>query len=327
MLLVLLSACAALIVAFMVQVGAIDHPVARSSHTTPTPKGGGVGIVSAFAIGIAWVHPSGTADTMLAGLAIGLAAASYLDDVRQWPFWLKLAAQIAASVGLVAAGLAPRALAFPGIGDVPLGLLAPAVSLGWLLFTTNAVNFMDGLNGLAAGSAATGCLVLVLHAGIRAAWPEAVILAAVAGFLPFNYPTARIFMGDVGSQFLGFVLAALALRHAGDSHLSAILPLSLSPMLLDVAVTLLRRWRGGERLTQAHRGHLYQVAQRSGVPAWLVSALYWGMAAWAGWCGVPMSHDTAPWSTALWLSAAAAPFAAWGIFVSVNSRRAGLQKW
>ena len=219
-------------------------------------------------------------------------------------------------------------MAVPGIGDLPLGLLAPVFALAWLLFTTNAVNFMDGLNGLAAGSASAGCLMMALHAGLRAAWPEAVIAAAVAGFLPFNYPAARIFMGDVGSQFLGFLLAALALRHANDPGLSAILPLSLSPMLLDVAATLLRRWRCGARLTEAHRGHFYQVAQRAGVPAWRVTALYWGMAVWAGWCGTNMNgHAHGVGVAALWLATALAPFGAWAVFVRVEADRAGVQHW
>jgi UDP-GlcNAc:undecaprenyl-phosphate GlcNAc-1-phosphate transferase len=328
MLLVVLAACSALIVALMVRIGALDHPVARSSHTMPTPKGGGVGMVVAFALGMALVHQAGGRDAILASAAIGLAIASYLDDVLQWPFWVKLAAQLGAALLIVASGLAPHGLFIPGIGPVALGLLAPAVACGWLLFTTNAVNFMDGLNGLAAGSAAVGCLVIVVRAGAIAAWPEAVILAAVAGFLPFNYPAARIFMGDVGSQFLGFLLAALALRHAGDPALSSVLPLSLSPMLLDVAFTLLRRWRGGARLTQAHRGHLYQVAQRSGVPAWLVSALCWAMAGWAGWCGLEMNaHATQPGSAALWLAMAIAPFAIWVAFVFAKARQANLQNW
>jgi UDP-GlcNAc:undecaprenyl-phosphate GlcNAc-1-phosphate transferase len=348
MLLALLAACSASIVAVMVRVGALDHPVARSSHTAPTPKGGGVGIAAAFVLGIALVHPGGAADIILAAAAACLAIASFADDVLQWPFWLKLAAQIAGSVAILAAGLAPHSLAIPGFGLLPLGVLAPAFALAWLLFVTNAVNFMDGLNGLAAGSAAAGCLVLASLAGPGTAWPEAVIVAAVAGFLPFNYPAARIFMGDVGSQFLGFLLAGLALRHAGDRNVSAILPLSLSPMLIDVAFTLLRRARAGERLTQAHRGHLYQVAQRAGVPAWLVTAIYWAMAGWGGWCGAKLNAASlnaaelhanitasghtvrwlnAAWLIAAWLIAAFGPFAVWAAYVRARAGRAGLRNW
>ena len=214
------------------------------------------------------------------------AAASYLDDLRQWPFWPKLAAQIAASVAVIAAGMTLAEVAIPGWGIVHLGLLGLAAGLIWLVFTINAVNFMDGLNGLAAGSACIGCLVLAWAAPEASSWPERLIVAGVVGFLPFNYPSARIFMGDVGSQFLGLALAALGLRHAVDPARAWILPLSLAPMLIDVAFTLCRRLASGEQLTQAHRGHLYQVAQRAGMPAWSVTATYWTLSGWGGWCGM-----------------------------------------
>ena len=323
MLLALLPVLSAIVVAGMVRVGAIDHPVERSSHSVPTPKGGGVGIVACVLAGIAISHPGGRADIILGAAALLLAVASYLDDVLHWPFWLKLGAQVTAAIIIVAAGMAAPALALPGAGYLGLGMAAPAFAVCWLLFTTNATNFMDGLNGLAAGSVAVGCLVLVYAAGAQTAWPEALIVAGVAGFLPFNFPAARIFMGDVGSQFLGFLAASLALRHAGEPRLSMILPLSLSPMLFDVAFTLLRRWRRGDRLTHPHRGHLYQLAQRTGVPAWRVTLLYWGMGAWAGYCGVQWPVRGMPG----WLVAAILPFIAWGGVVMWWAHRARLKVW
>ena len=323
MLLALLAVLSAVVVAGMVRAGAIDHPVERSSHTSPTPKGGGVGIVVCVAAGIVISHPEGRADVVLVAAATLLAVASFLDDVLQLPFWLKLGAQLTAAMIILSAGQSAASVAIPGAGIVPLGFAAPVLGLGWLLFTTNATNFMDGLNGLAAGSVATGCLVLVITAGTHAAWPEALVVAGVAGFLPFNYPAARIFMGDVGSQFLGFLIAALALRHAGDPRLSMILPLSLSPMLFDVAFTLLRRWRRGDRLTQPHRGHLYQLAQRTRVPAWLVTLLYCGMAGWGGVCGAQWSAGR----NAAWLAAAFLPFIAWGVAIVWRANRAKLEIW
>ena len=259
-------------------------------------------------------------DWALLAASLFLAAASYLDDVRQWPFWPKLAAQIAASAAVLAGGMALATIAIPGAGLVHLGVLGLAAGLIWLLFTINAVNFMDGLNGLAAGSAAIGCLVLACATPAFLGWPERLIVAGVAGFLPFNYPAARIFMGDVGSQFLGLTLAALALRHAADPALAWILPLSLAPMLMDAAFTLCRRLAAGAQLTQAHRGHLYQVAQRAGVPAWLVTAIYWAMAGWGGWCGLRCGQD----QSAAWLIAALLPFPAWGLYAAARARSARL---
>jgi UDP-GlcNAc:undecaprenyl-phosphate GlcNAc-1-phosphate transferase len=318
MLLPLLAALSAAIVAIMVRVGALDHPVARSSHSVPTPKGGGVGIVVAFAVGMACAPAAGWQDGVLTGAALVLAAVSYLDDVRHWPFWCKLAAQCGAALAIVGTGQAPHDVALPGLGAVPLGLAAPVLALGWLLFVTNATNFMDGLNGLAAGSVAVACLALALTAGGKA-WPASLVVAVVAGFLPFNYPRARIFMGDVGSQFLGFVAGALALRYAAQPAVAIILPFGLLPLLLDAALTLLRRWRRGERLTEAHRSHYYQWANRAGVPAARVAAIYWLMAGWSAGCGIVATQNSA-----YWMLAAVLPFLAWRNYVAQRARQANI---
>jgi UDP-GlcNAc:undecaprenyl-phosphate GlcNAc-1-phosphate transferase len=319
--LLLLAALSGAIVAVMVRVGAIDHPVARSSHTTPTPKGGGVGIVAAFTIGMACTHPAGWRDVVLTGAALMLATVSYLDDVRHWPFWRKLAAQSAAALALIATGQSPHTLALPGLGAIPLGLAGPVLTLAWLLFVTNATNFMDGLNGLAAGSVAVACLGLALATGGRAG-PALLVVAGVAGFLPFNYPRARIFMGDVGSQFLGFVAGALALRTASDPALSVILPLGLLPLLLDAAVTLLRRWRQRARLTQPHRDHFYQVAARAGVSATMVTASYWLMAGLGAACAF-----AATTRSPLWMAGAVLPFLVWCYYVTRRARLANIVVW
>ncbi len=319
MLLLLLAALSAAIVAIMVRVGAIDHPVARSSHTTPTPKGGGVGIAVAFAVGMACAHPGGWRDGVLTGAALGLAAVSYMDDVRHWPFWCKLAAQFAAALAIIATGQAPHAVALPGLGIIKLGLAGPVLALGWLLFVTNATNFMDGLNGLAAGSVAVACLGLALVGGC---WPAWLVAAGVAGFLPFNYPRARIFMGDVGSQFLGFVAGALALRYAAAPALSVVIPLGLLPLLLDAAVTLVRRWWRGDRLTEAHRSHCYQVANRAGMPAVQIAAIYWLMAAWGVACGIAAARISP-----VWLLAAIVPFLGWWGTVARRASQAEIVNW
>ncbi len=318
--LIALCLFSAMVVALMCRVGTLDHPVARSSHTQPTPKGGGAGILTCFAAGMILAPYHLPGDWTLTASCVALAIASYLDDVRQWPFLPKLAAQIGASVAILGADMAPHDVPVPGLGLVALGVLALPAALIWLVFTINAVNFMDGLNGLAAGSAAVGCLVLACSAGAASSWPERLIVAGVLGFLPFNYPRARIFMGDVGSQFLGLAMAALALRHASHGPSAWCLPLSLSPMLLDVALTLCRRLAAGAPLTQAHRGHLYQVAQRAGVPAWLISAIYGALAGWAGWCGVEWQAS----QNARWLPAAIGPTALWFLYAAMKARKAGL---
>ena len=192
---------------------------------------------------------------------------AFLDDLRDWPFAVKLIAQILAALLAVGSGLYVQVYRLPYLGPVDVGWLGVPATLAWILFATNAMNFIDGMNGLAAGVGLVACAFLAFLAEQAGGWfvyAAALLLGAgLVGFLPFNYPRARIFMGDVGSQFVGFVLAVLgvaASRFEGVPISFLLVPLLLSPVLFDVAFTLLRRALAGERLTAPHRGHLYQVA-------------------------------------------------------------------
>jgi UDP-GlcNAc:undecaprenyl-phosphate GlcNAc-1-phosphate transferase len=311
----------------MIRVGTLDHPVARSSHTVPTPKGGGVGIVAAAALGMAWQAGASHLPLMpLAAAVVFLATFSYLDDLYDWRFAAKLAAQAAASGVIILSGCVAHAVWLPGLGPVELGPAGWALTLCWLLFVTNAVNFMDGLNGLAAGSAAIACL------GFAAATPAGVIalplVAGIVGFLPFNYPQARIFMGDVGSQACGLLVAALAVFAAAQPDASVVIPYALLPLLADVAFTLLRRAHRGERITQAHRGHLYQVAHRAGVPAWRVALAYWGMATWGAAVGIAAGElHQGRWPLLISAIFTLGPFVAWAAYITRRAARAGLTVW
>jgi len=145
-------------------------------------------------------------------------------------------------------------------------------------------------------------------------------------------------MGDVGSQFIGVLAAGLAVRLAAWPRCSLVVPLALSPILLDVAVTLARRAWDGERLTQAHRRHFYQVAQRAGVPAARVTAVYWLLSAWGAWWGAvvaPVGATNGAVSPSIF-GAAGTPLAIavvviswgfWAAWVAVRAKRAGLARW
>ena len=252
---------------------------------------------------------------------------SYLDDVRSWPFSIKLAAQLAACGVAIAGGIRLQVVQVPGLGAVALGWLGVPLTAAWMMFATNAINFIDGLNGLAAGTAAIACAML---AWIATGQQDPVVRGAalalgagIVGFLPFNYPRARIFMGDVGSQPCGFVLASLGVLAAGfapQTQSVLLVPMMLFGVLWDVAFTLVRRTLAGARITQAHRGHLYQVAQRSGVPAWAVSVVYWGMTAWGGACAVIFASRPQYWAGLL--GAIVTPQIGWMAFVWARARRA-----
>ena len=334
-----LTALSAAVVWGMTRVGTLDTPGARSSHTRPTPKGGGVGIVFAFLVGIVVLYRFAEfgriADPYFRGVmlaAVGIALVAYLDDVFSWPASVKLLAQLAAALLAVGSGLSLPFLRVPGFGTVPLGWLGPVLTLVWIVAATNAMNFIDGLNGLASGVSAITCLVLAaIGAWFGAAFlyfAALILLAGLLGFLPFNFPQARIFMGDVGSQFCGFLLAVLAVaagRFAAVELSVALVPMLLAGVLFDVAFTLLRRFAAGERLAEAHRSHLYQLAHRSGVTASRVTLVHWGFAAWGGLCCVLFLLAAPAWKP-LWVAAVVPPQLAWLAYVDRRTIRAGVPR-
>lgn len=231
----------------------IDQPTQRSSHATPTLRGGGIAVVLALLLGAAATGAlqEGRAATVLVVTAL-CAAVGLAEDVRGVPVLPRFALLLLACLPL--AFLVPGAAAV----SVALGVIAVAFAVG----TVNAVNFMDGINGI---SAAQGVVAGVVFAALAAAQDEpelAIVGAATAGataaFAPYNVPRARVFLGDTGSYGLGGVLAATAvvLIVAGTPVEAALAPLAI--YLADTAVTLVRRFRAGEAWHLPHRTHAYQ---------------------------------------------------------------------
>ena len=277
------AALSAAIVSAMVRIGPIDRPNARSSHTAPVPKGGGLGpVVLVMAVmGIVLLdQPSPPEFPVLLLGGFIVASVALLDDIYNLPVRVKFAAQAAAALVTVLGGVS-----ISQVGPIALGPFGPVLTFCWIMYAINAVNFMDGLNGLVAGV----CIIVGLAlAGWDGSAGRAVALAlagGLIGFLPFNFPRARIFLGDVGSQFCGFTLAVLAVVEIqSDTPAGLVVPLGLLVLLFDVAVTLIRRLLAHERLTQAHRGHCYQLLHRTGVPAPWIAAGVWAMATWGVGC-------------------------------------------
>lgn len=248
----------------------VDEPGERRSHTVPTPRGGGLGIVVALLAAVAvaaWqsMYPT----PMLAGFAAGLllvAGIGWIDDHRPLSPWLRLGVQGLAGI-VLAAGFHFTGLPWPA---VLLALVAVPVLV-------NVWNFMDGINGLAASQAAIAAAGLALLAAPALAPACLALAAACTGFLPFNFPRARIFLGDVGSGALGFVLAALAVPVAmgmRDVGHSLLVLLPLSAFLVDASLTLVRRMLAGERWWLPHVTHLYQVWVRAGRTHAFVTSVY-----------------------------------------------------
>ncbi len=323
----------AVVVRGMIRLAVMDVPGGRSAHDRPVPRGGGAGTVVVVLLGVPVMVPllSGGQDpvrtVVLLEVALALlAAVSWLDDLRQLGYRAKLSAQLAASALAVAAALAdlpvlpPSWLLWPGL----------AVAFCWLMVVTNAVNFIDGINGLAAGSIAV-CGLFVAVLGWRMDAPVAVaaglmLASGLAGFLPFNYPRARIFLGDIGSQVCGLLAGTLSLPPLAVPgwRLAALgVPLVLAGILWDVLFTLCRRLLGGERLTQAHRGHLYQVATRVGIPAVRVTAIHWTFATWGGMLALTLL----PRHPVLAVVLALLPQPGWTGIVRRRALRARLDRW
>jgi UDP-GlcNAc:undecaprenyl-phosphate GlcNAc-1-phosphate transferase len=335
-----LALVSALTVRAMISARVMDTPNARKAHADPTPKGGGVGVVVAFMLGIAVLYGTATfsrlADPYFRGviLAAGaIAVVSFVDDVWDGPFLVKLLAQVLAALAAVGSGLYITVFRLPYLGAVDVGWVGILLTLGWILFATNAMNFIDGLNGLSAGVALVASLFLALIAAQQDGWFvyfAALLLAAgLAGFLPFNFPRARIFMGDVGSQFCGFMLAVLgvaAARFSTEEASLLLVPMLLSGVLFDVAFTLVRRVLAGEKVTQAHRSHLYQIAHRTGMDARAVALVHWGFAALGGVAA--LGFVAAPAIVKPFLAAALVlPQLGWLMLVAARARRANLGRW
>jgi Fuc2NAc and GlcNAc transferase len=271
--------------AFALSHGRVDVPNARSSHTRPTARGGGAAIAAVLITCVLVLGFIGALNPVVAiGCGIGgalVALVGYLDDV------LGLAVTPRLSVHLLAALLIAGVVVFAR--DADAGAFFPAlprvaVLLLLVLATTwsiNLFNFMDGIDGIAASEAAFVSAASALLASLgpaQSGWTMLALLTfgASLGFLPWNWPSARIFMGDVGSGFLGFWLAALAIGF----HSSGTLPIWSSATLAavfiaDATTTLIRRALRGEQWYEAHRSHGYQILARRLRSHFKVTSLVW----------------------------------------------------
>lgn len=245
----------------------LDHPNERSSHTIPTPRGGGIAIVilCLIAWGITYYQDQPPLLYLPLIGAVILAGISWLDDLK--PLSAKLRFSIQAVV---------VAISLPwitSVGSVSQGLLPAPLEIGLMAFVwlgfINFFNFMDGIDGISGVETIGigGGLVLLWVFNTQALFPHPYLglsLAASAlGFLWFNWSPAQIFMGDIGSIFIGYLLGGLLLQTAASGHWPAAIILPLY-YLADATLTLVKRAIRGEKIWQAHREHFYQFATQQG---------------------------------------------------------------
>ncbi|HWX29159.1 MAG TPA: glycosyltransferase family 4 protein [Steroidobacteraceae bacterium] len=258
---------------FALSRGLLDVPNERSSHKVPTPRGGGAAITLTAMTGFAVLTALHRLDfAVFAALAGGLAVAAvgFLDDRHALPAAVRLSAHVTAALWALAWLGGLPALR---VGDhlISLGALGTLIGMLGIVWVLNLFNFMDGIDGLAAAEATfvawSGALLAAVGSasgGVAAA--SLTLGASSLGFLRWNWPPARIFMGDVGSGYLGYVIAVLALVGTRENPAALWAWLILGGVFfVDATVTLLRRLLRGERAHEAHRSHAYQwLARRWG---------------------------------------------------------------
>lgn len=254
------------------RLGLIQYANKRSSHERPTPSGGGLGIVLGSVLGGSLIWLGDTDLTVILGLSLVIAIMGFIDDFHPLPAKLRLAVQLALLSSLVITT------------DISV-LISGNIAGIWLIFVTagvvlagvwwvNLFNFMDGIDGLAAAEALcmlAGALFLIVTTGSASVSHPLFGLmlstaAALLGFFAFNWAPAKIFMGDIGSLFLGFLLFAFAILSAQYGWLSIWQWLILGTLFVtDATVTLVHRFAHGQPIMQAHKTHLYQrLARRWG---------------------------------------------------------------
>ena len=246
--------------------GVLDIPNQRSSHRVPTPRGGGVAIVLTASSGFALLTMFGVLDTGLLGALLGglaVATVGFLDDRRPMRASIRLAVHFAAALWALAylGGVPPVQF---GNELVSLGAMGNVLGALVIVWTLNLFNFMDGIDGLATSEAVfISWSGAVLCSGSSIAAAAIVFGAACCGFLVWNRPPAKIFMGDAGSGFLGYVIGVLILSSAhGSPHTPWVWLILGGVFYVDATVTLARRALRGERVSDAHRSHAYQWLSR-----------------------------------------------------------------
>ncbi|MBI5168611.1 MAG: undecaprenyl/decaprenyl-phosphate alpha-N-acetylglucosaminyl 1-phosphate transferase [Candidatus Eisenbacteria bacterium] len=300
--------------ALAIRVGAMDVPDARRVHDRPMPRFGGLAI-AAGVLGVAWLArllpgPAAALEPRpLLGLtfaAIPILALGMADDRWSVSPWVKLAVQACAALTLTVFGYGVPLLTNPLGPPIELGLLNVPVTLLWVLTVTNAINLIDGLDGLASGvvviASAALWTVARMHADFYVMFFAALLIGACAGFLRWNFPPARVFMGDTGSQFLGLTLSAVSLleNRKGTAAVTLLLPLvALGVPLADSAIAFLRRAVRRQHVFRGDTGHVHHQLLQAGLSKRGALFAMWALCAFFGTIAVLLTWLPREWSAVL----------------------------
>lgn len=268
----------------MLRVPIRDIAGERSSHTGVTPRAGGVAIVLSWVTYLALIEifalPVFSSYILIIILtSLTMSIVGLLDDVFQLSYLIRLSVQILIGCFMVYNGFVIDQIPLPGVHDIPLGAFAPIITVLWVVGFINAFNFMDGLNGLAGGGALVVCFMILLFMPHLTPISFALygIIFALLGFLHRNFHKGEIFMGEVGSQFLGcfFAVLTLVLEPAtmGATRFY-IVPLLFTPFIFDASLTFIRRLIQRKNVFEPHRGFLFHRLNDLGLSHTHVALLY-----------------------------------------------------
>jgi UDP-GlcNAc:undecaprenyl-phosphate GlcNAc-1-phosphate transferase len=283
---------------------AMDHPGPRRIHEAPVPTLGGLAMAIAVLL-VAWLAywiPGplrGMDQRPLVGLTLASVPILILgvnDDLRGTPPALKILFQVVAAVILTFCGLGIPKISLPWGGGIPTGVLNGPLTIGWVLIVTNAINLVDGMDGLAAGAVFIASLTLWwigrAHGDIYVMFVTAGLAGATLGFLRYNFPPARIFMGDTGSHFLGLTLATVSLidNRKGATTITLLFPLvAMGVPIIDSGLAFLRRVAGGHPVFVGDAEHIHHRLLRIGLSKRAALFVLWYLCAYLGVMAVLLS--------------------------------------
>ncbi len=274
-----------LVTRLMIWVNIHDTPIYRSSHTKVTPRSGGFGIIVGFFACILYfaLHndlfpPQDWRLWLIGAAAFGLIIVSMLDDIRSVSLRYKLCTQILVASLVVISGLSLNHLSLPRFGIVEMGSFGAILALISVIFFTNTFNFMDGLDGLVSGTTLVasffGILIGLFFYDPVFVCVNFALFFSTLGFFVYNFSPARIFMGDVGSQFLGFLWALMLLFTTHGKLSIYTIPILFFAFIYDVTLTIIRRLVKGQSIWHPHRTFLFHILHRSGLTHRRISLIY-----------------------------------------------------
>lgn len=247
------------------KINILDHPNERSMHENPTPRSGGIAVFLSLLLGGCWLYLLHEDQEIFLLILISsvMFSLSLVDDYRNLSVLSRLLVHLGLAASMLYFGHLPDALELPGFRYSLPAAIAYTVFILFIVWSINLYNFMDGMDGFSSGMALIGFAALGIIAyqadEISYFWCCVIIVAAVSGFLFFNYPPASIFMGDSGSSLLGLLMAWMTLWGNQLGIISIWLSILIfSPFILDATVTLIRRILNREKIWLAHRTHYYQ---------------------------------------------------------------------